>query len=152
MRTFQGVEELQAAVGSEVGVSDWVQIDQDRIQQFADATGDHQWIHVDVDRARRESPYGAPIAHGFLTLSLLPQLRSSVFRVAGVKAGINYGLNKVRFVAPVPAGSKVRARVRLKSVEPNGENRYLVCTEVAIELEGSERPACVAESLGIYVM
>lgn len=152
MRVFKGIQELTELVGSEIGVSDWVKIDQERIQQFADATGDHQWIHVDVERSKRESPYGAPIAHGFLTLSLIPMLRSSVFRVEGVKAGINYGLNKVRFLAAVPAGSRVRARVTLKSIEPKENNRYLMCTEVLVELEGSDRPACMAESLGMYVM
>lgn len=152
MHTFQNIDEMKAAIGKEIGVSDWVTVDQDRIQQFADATGDQQWIHVDVERAKRESPYKAPIAHGFLTLSLVPALRSSIFRLAGVKAGINYGLNKVRFVAPVPAGSRVRARATLKSVEPNGDNRYLVCTEVVVELEGNSKPACVAETLGIYVL
>lgn len=151
MRTFKGIEELQAAIGTEVGVSDWIEIDQDRIQKFADATGDHQWIHVDVERAKRESPFKAPIAHGFLTLSLLPMLRSNVFRVEGVKAGINYGLNRVRFMVPVPAGSRVRARVKLQSIEPREGNRYLLTTEVTVELEGSDRPACVAESLGMYV-
>jgi acyl dehydratase len=152
MRTFKSIDELREAVGTEIGVGEWLQIDQERINQFAEATGDHQWIHVDVERAKRESPFGAPIAHGFLTLSLLPKLRSSVFRVEGIKAGINYGLNKVRFVAPVPAGSRVRARVSLKSVEPSGDNRFLSCAEVVVELEGSERPACVAESLGMYVI
>lgn len=152
MRIYEGIEELESMIGWEVGVSEWMKIDQERIQLFADATSDHQWIHTDVERAERESPFSAPIAHGFLTLSLIPQLRSSIFRVEGVKAGINYGLNKVRFITPVLAGSSVRARVTLQSVDSCGKDRYLVCTAVTIELKNSDRPACVTESLGLYVM
>ncbi|GAB2802904.1 MaoC family dehydratase [Halomonas shantousis] len=151
MKIVKDINELKDFIGTEMGVSDWVEITQERIQRFADATDDHQWIHIDVERARRESPMGAPIAHGFLTLSMLPQLGQGLFDVQGVKARINYGLNKVRFPAPVPAGSRIRLRLKLKSVEPSGENRFLVCNEATIELEGSERPACVAESLTLYL-
>ncbi|RFA27257.1 dehydratase [Alkalilimnicola ehrlichii] len=152
MREVASVTELQALVGRELGVSDWVTVDQERIDKFADATDDHQWIHVDVERAKRESPMGGPIAHGFLTLSLLPMLNSNVFRVDGVKARINYGLNRVRFPAPVPAGARVRSRLHLKAVEDLGSGRYLACVECTVEIEGNDRPACIAESLGMYII
>lgn len=152
MRIIDTIEALKDLIGSDMGTSDWVEITQERIQRFAEATGDHQWIHVDVERARRESPMGGPIAHGFLTLSMLPQLCQGFFEVKGVRARINYGLNKVRFPAPVPAGSRIRAHLKLKSVEPSGDNRHLVCSEVTMEREGSARPACVAESLILYLM
>ena len=129
-----------------------IMTDQQRVDTFADATGDHQWIHVDVERAERESPMNSPIAHGFLTLSMLPRLWQGLFEVNNVQARINYGLNKVRFPAPVLAGSRIRARFRLKSVESGGDNRFFVCSEVTIELAGSERPACVAESLTLYLL
>lgn len=151
MRTIDGIAELETLVGQEIGVSDWLEVTQDRINLFADATGDHQWIHIDVPRAERESPMGGPIAHGFLTLSLLPMLRAQTYRVEGVTAGINYGLNKLRFLGPVLAGSRIRARFRLLSVEPQGENRYRICNQVTVEREGSDRPACVAETLGLSI-
>jgi acyl dehydratase len=110
VRIISSIQEASDAVGQEFGASDWVTIDQDRIDGFADATGDHQWIHVDVDRARAESPYRSTIAHGFLTLSMIPALSKANYRVENAKMGINYGLNKVRFLAPVPAGSRVRVR------------------------------------------
>lgn len=141
---------LEAQIGEEVHVGDWVEVGYDRIQQFADATGDHQWIHVDIERARRESPYGAPIAHGFLTLSLLPMLTSAGEagrpRYPGVKLSVNYGLNRVRFPAPVKAGSRVRARSRLKDVVDVPGGLQLV-REVTIEVEGDNKPACVAETV-----
>lgn len=152
MRVFHVLDELIAAAGTDLGVSAWMRIDQERIQLFADATGDQQWIHVDVERAKRESPFGEPVAHGFLILALLPQLRNSVFRIEGVKAGINYGLNRVRFIAPVPVDAKIRARVLLKAVEPKQGGRVLVTMELTMELQGSERPACIAETIGLYVM
>ncbi len=147
----KALEDLKKLVGTETGVSDWMEVSQERINQFADATGDHQWIHVDVERAKRESPMGGPIAHGFLTLSLLPALRTGGPRVEGVKAGINYGLNKVRFISPVPAGGRVRARTTLKSVEEHSPGRILMCNVAVIELEGSEKPACIAETLSMLV-
>ena len=124
----------------------WLEVDQDRIQSFADATGDQQWIHVDVERARRESPYRAPIAHGFLTLSLLPHLNAQVPQetLPGVKMGVNYGVNRVRFPAPVPAGSKVRMTSTLKAVEDRGDCLQLV-REMVVEADTQKKPVCVAE-------
>lgn len=151
MRVIKGISELQGLVGQEIGVSDWLEITQERINLFAEATGDHQWIHVDVPRAKRESPMGGPVAHGFLTLSLMPMLRAQTYRVEGVTAGINYGLNKLRFIEPVLAGSKVRARFELLSVEAQSENRYQIRSRVTIECEGVERPACVAETVGLSI-
>jgi acyl dehydratase len=151
MLTITGSEELKSWEGKELGVSEWMEISQERINQFADATGDHQWIHIDVERAKRESPMGGPIAHGYLTLSLIPMLKDEIYAIEGATAGINYGLNSVRFLAPVPAGARVRGRFVMKSVEPRGENRFLLCNEVTIELEGSDKPACIAESLGLVL-
>ncbi|HYZ24107.1 MAG TPA: MaoC family dehydratase [Rhodopila sp.] len=138
--------DLKDHVGKVLGVSDWVLIDQPMINAFADATGDHQWIHVDVERAKQEMPGGKTIAHGFLTLSLLPRLWESVYRVRKTSRSINYGTNKVRFTAPVPAGSRVRLRQALKQVDdvPGGVRLTFDST---IELEGSDKPAVVAESL-----
>jgi acyl dehydratase len=146
MRTIASIEELKSLVGQEVAVSDWVQISQERVNLFAEATGDHQWIHLDVERSRKESPYGGTIAHGFLTLSLLPMLMESVISMPTSKMGVNYGLNKVRFPAPVPVGSKVRGRVELMEVEdiPGGVQ---MTWKVTIEREGGDKPVCVAESL-----
>jgi acyl dehydratase len=142
--------ELQAQLGRETHVSDWLAVKQERINQFADATGDHQWIHVDVERAKRESPYKSPIAHGFLTLSLIPMLTKAVGKDAprypGVKLSVNYGLNKVRFPAPVKAGARVRSRSVLKEVGEVPGGLQMV-REVTIELEGGDKPACVAESV-----
>jgi acyl dehydratase len=141
-------EELPALAGQEIGVSDWVEIDQDRINKFADATGDHQWIHLDVERAKKEMPGGKTIAHGYLTLSLIPWLAGNFLRIEGVTRGINYGSNKVRFTSMVPVGSRVRARSKLLSVEPRGGGMQLT-SEVTIEIEGAPRPACIAETIGI---
>ncbi|MEO1475747.1 MAG: MaoC family dehydratase [Pseudomonadota bacterium] len=139
-------DDLESLVGEHVGVSDWHQIDQDRVNQFADATGDHQWIHVDVERATQF--LGGPIAHGYLTLSLLPMLSGEVLRVDGVTRGINYGSNKVRFTNMVPVGSKVRLSQMCKSVEPKAGGKQMIM-ESTIEIEGEERPACVAEAISI---
>ncbi len=145
MRVFAGVEELRAARGEQLGVSDWVMIDQDRIAKFAEATGDHQWIHTDPERAA-DGPFGTTIAHGFLTLALITMLGWRVSKVEGVRMTINYGLNKVRFTAPVPVGSRVRGSFELADVaDVNGGVQ--VTQRVTIEIEGSEKPACVAESL-----
>ncbi len=145
MKLYDNLDAYAADAGQEIGVSDWVQIDQDRINQFADATGDHQWIHIDPERTQKE--LGMPtIAHGFLTLSLLPMLTSSISGVKSVTRGINYGSNKVRFTNMVPVGSKVRARVRLISAEPKAGG-ILFTSSVAIEIEGQENPALLAESL-----
>jgi acyl dehydratase len=146
-REITSVEELRSLAGREVAVSDWFEVTQDRINLFADATGDHQWIHVDVERAKAESPYGDAIAHGFLTLSLLPQLMSQTVKIKiPIKLGVNYGLNKVRFPSAVPAGSKIRARAVLQSVEEIEGGQQLVWS-LTVEREGAEKPCCVAEWL-----
>jgi acyl dehydratase len=144
MRVFNGVDELRAASGTHVGASDWMTIDQPRVNTFADATDDHQWIHVDEQKAK-DGPFNGTIAHGFLTLSLLPELLSQVYRIDGVKMGVNYGLNKVRFTAPVPVGSKVRGVVDIADVADAKGGAVQVTTRVTVEIEGSERPALVAE-------
>jgi len=146
MREIESLAALKDLVGQEVAVTDWVEITQERINLFADATGDHQWIHVDVERSKRESPFGAPIAHGFLTLSLLPMMMGSAIVMRDVKMGVNYGLNKVRFPAPVPVGSRVRGRMKLLSVEDIPGGAQMVW-EVTMEREGSDKPVCVAESV-----
>ena len=145
MRVFDGVDDLRTAVGTRVGTSDWMTIEQGQIDGFADATHDHQWIHVDAERAK-EGPFGTTIAHGFLTLSLLSALIAQVYKVDGVKMGINYGLNKVRFTSPVPVGSKVRGIIELVEVGDVAGGVQLV-NKVTVEIEGSERPALVAEWL-----
>ena len=146
MREIASLDELKALVGQEVAVSDWVQISQERVNQFAEATGDYQWIHLDVERCKRESPFGGPIAHGYLTLSLLPMLMQNSVRMTDVRMGVNYGLNKVRFPAPVPVGSKVRSRTTVLSVE-DIEGGAQVTWLVTVEREGSDKPVCVAESI-----
>lgn len=149
MRVFSGIEELQAAVGEHLGYSEWLTIEQDRIDAFADATGDHQWIHVDPERAAA-GPFGATIAHGFLTVSLMPIFGSQVYRIDGLKAALNYGVDKVRFPAPVPVGSRLRGGVMLKAVTPHALG-YQMATTVTIEMEGSTKPACIIEMLVILV-
>lgn len=139
-------DELESLVGEHVGTSDWHVIDQDRVNKFADATGDHQWIHVDVERATKM--LGSPIAHGYLTLSLLPMLSSEVLNVSGVTRGINYGSDKVRFTNMVPVGSKVRLSQVCKSVQPKAGGKQMIM-ESTIEIEGQDRPACVAEAISV---
>ena len=139
-------DELVDLAGEETGISDWLLIDQDRVNKFADATGDYQWIHVDVERATKE--IGGPIAHGYLTLSLIPMLTQQLLKVEGVTRGINYGCNKVRFSNTVPVGSRVRARQKLLKVTPRAGGLQ-VTQEVIIEVEGEKKPACVAESLAL---
>jgi acyl dehydratase len=143
--SFESVEALRAAIGQEVGVSDWFTIDQGRIDKFAEATEDRQWIHVDPELAAA-GPFGTTIAHGYLTLSLLPVLVAPITHVSGVRMGVNYGTNKVRFPAPVPVDSRVRARVELLSVD-DVEGGYQVTAKVTIEREGGDKPVCVAESI-----
>ncbi|MFF0490682.1 MaoC family dehydratase [Nocardia sp. NPDC004068] len=150
MTHFADVEALRGAVGTEIGVSDWLTIDQERIDTFAEATGDHQWIHVDPERAA-EGPYGKTIAHGFLTLSLTAALGAQAASVGGVRMGINYGLNKVRFITPVPVGGRIRARVVLDSVTDIPGGVQAVRT-VTVELEGADKPACVSESVARYLV
>lgn len=149
MREISSLEELKSVVGQDLGISDWLTVDQQRIDQFAEATGDRQWIHVDVERCRRESPFRSTIAHGFLTLSLLPALMDQAVVLKGVRMGINYGVNKVRFPAPVPSGSRVRAHVRLQSVEDIDGGAQLTW-HVTVEREGGDKPVCVAESVARF--
>lgn len=146
MREIASLDELKALVGQEVAVSDWVEISQERVNQFAEATGDHQWIHLDVERCKRESPFGGPIAHGYLTLSLLPMLMQNSVHMSDVRMGVNYGLNKVRFPAPVPVGSKVRSRTTVVSVEDIAGGAQVTWL-VTVEREGGDKPVCVAESI-----
>ncbi len=147
MRVIENLEELQSLIGKEVAVGDWFPIDQARINKFADAIEDHQWIHVDVARAQTDSPYGATIAHGFLTLSLLSHLSNQCLEIRGdFRMRINYGLNRVRFLSPVPAGGRVRARFALQSLEMV-EGGYQVTWQVTLELEGGRKPALYAEWL-----
>jgi len=146
MKTFQTLQDLAACVGQEVAVSDWITVTQEQVNLFAEATGDHQWIHVDVERAKG-GPFGGPIAHGFMTLSLLPRLSESALSVVESRMGVNYGLNRVRFMAPVPVGERVRARMKLLTAEPIANDGFQMTWETTIELEGSPKPACVAESV-----
>ncbi|CAB3735203.1 MaoC family dehydratase [Paraburkholderia rhynchosiae] len=146
MREFKKIADLHAILGESIGTSDWLLIDQARVNQFADATGDHQWIHVDVERAK-EGPFGGTIAHGFLTLSLLPAFLSTAFSIADVRSGLNYGLDKVRFIAPVPVGSRLRANFRLVGFEPISNEGAQVKFEMTVECEGAGKPACIAESI-----
>ena len=145
MRTFTTFEEIEAAAGEEIGTTDWVEIDQDRVNQFADATGDHQWIHVDVERAK-EGPFGGTIAHGYLTLSLVPWLGSQVFTLDTPGAKLNYGVNKVRFPNPVRVGSRVRDTVSVGDVTDLPSGKQLILKHV-VEIEGEDKPACVAETV-----
>jgi acyl dehydratase len=146
MKTFQTLSELSACIGQEVAVSDWLTITQAQVNLFAEATGDHQWIHVDPEKARG-GPFGGPIAHGFLTLSLLPKFFESSFEIVQSRMGVNYGLNKVRFTAPVPVGSRLRARMKLLASQPIENDGVQMTWEVTVEREGSTKPVCVAESL-----
>ena len=146
MRVFESLAELKPLVGQEIAVSDWVEMTQQRIDQFAEATGDHQWIHVDPQRAAA-GPFGATIAHGFLTLSMLPMFAESAIEFRNVRMSVNYGLNRVRFTSPVPVGSELRARFRLVAVDDIADDGVQVTTEVTIERKGSDRPVCVAESI-----
>jgi acyl dehydratase len=142
-RVLSGVDELKAAVGQHLGYSDYIEITQERVNQFADATGDHQWIHVDVERAK-SGPFGGPIAHGYLTLSLGPMLYPTVVRVEGFSMGVNYGANKVRFPSPVPVGSRLRLGVKLLEVDDVAGGVQMTM-EFTFECEGAAKPSCVAE-------
>ena len=149
MRIFANLNELKAATGEHFGYTEWQEVTQEQVDLFADATDDHQWIHVDVERAK-DGPFGSTIAHGYLSLALLPSFMTRLFRVDGLKMGINYGLNKVRFPSPVPVGARIRAGAELIDVKgtPSGTLSNL---RVTIEVEGAPRPACVAESLSLYI-
>jgi acyl dehydratase len=149
MRHFSNLDELATAVGTVIGEGEWVTVTQEMIDRFAEATGDFQWIHVDRERAAA-GPFGATIAHGFLTLSLVPRLMSSVYKVDGIGMGVNYGCNRVRFTEPVRAGQRIRGRIKLLNVEssPRGTR---VTNEATVLLEGSERPACIAELIAVMI-
>ncbi|EKZ95373.1 acyl dehydratase [Cupriavidus sp. HMR-1] len=146
MKTYETLAQMQSLIGEVVGTSDWVIIDQQRIQMFADATGDHQWIHVDPERAAK-GPFGAPIAHGFLTLSLLPVFTTRAFAIRDIRMGVNYGLNRVRFLKPVPVNSRLRAHFKLLRFEPLDNNGAQLTYEMTVEMEGGDKPVCVAESI-----
>ena len=149
MYTIASIEDAKALEGVEVGVSDWIVIDQHRIDQFAEATNDHQWIHIDTERAAREMPGGKTIAHGYMTLSLIPALTVGFVEVRNLERAINYGLNKVRFYAPVPVGSKMRGRATVLQARRRA-GALLLTSEVRLEVEGERKPACVAETLGMF--
>lgn len=149
MRTFNGLEELAGAVGDQLGTSSWHEVTQEQVNLFADATGDHQWIHVDPQRAA-SGPFGGTIAHGYLTLSLLPALVAEIFTVEGVSMGVNYGANKVRFPAPVRVGSRVRASAQLVEMTPGPAGTQCV-VRATIEVDGGSKPACVADVVWVYV-
>ena len=149
MKTFATLADLVACQGQDVATSDWVQMTQERVGRFADATSDHQWIHVDPDRAR-SGPFGTTIAHGFLTLSLIPHFLETALRVEGLRMVVNYGLNKVRFTAPVPVGSRIRAHLHLMAVQTLDPEGLQLSWRITMELEGASKPACVAEALVRY--
>ena len=146
---FANPDAVKAAVGTHLGYTEWMVVDQDRINRFADATGDHQWIHVDVERCKTEMPGGKPIAHGYLTMSLVPRMMQQLVKVTRRSRGINYGSNKVRFTGPVPAGSRLRAKATLKAVEDIKGNGVQITYEVQVEREGEARPVLVAETIGL---
>jgi acyl dehydratase len=145
--TVDGIEELKGLVGETIGPSDWREVTQDLINRFADISRDHQWIHVDVERAKTESPFGTTVAHGNLTLSMIDGFRQSLMESSGFRMGVNYGWNKVRFPAPVPSGSRIRASIEVLSVDEIGGGWHQVVQRWTVEVEGSEKPACVAESV-----
>lgn len=149
MHVVKSIEDAKALEGQEVGLSEWAVIDQNRIDQFAEATSDHQWIHVDTERAAREMPDGKTIAHGYLTLALIPALTESFVRVENLTRAINFGLNKVRFYTPVPVGARVRGRATVLSARRRS-GALMLTSEIRIEVEGEKKPACVAETLGMY--
>jgi acyl dehydratase len=150
MRIFNGFEEIKSAVGTEVGVSEWIEVTQDRINRFADATCDEQWIHVDQERAKTELPGGTTIAHGLLSLALIPMFVRSVMGLRGLKNTLNYGADRIRYLAPVPAGSRLRGRVSIAEAEDVPPNGLRVNYRVVIEIDGGQRPACVAELIALH--
>lgn len=149
MSVFEHVEELKELTGQEIGISGWLQIDQQRVDQFAEATGDHQWIHVDTERATRELPTRGTIVHGYLVLSLMTKFMDDCLQIGDVKSGINYGCNKVRFISMVPTGSKLRARMTVNSFAEKAGG-FQVAFGVTIEMEGQDNPVCVAETIGVF--
>ncbi len=146
--TVNGIEELQTLVGKTIGPSEWREVTQEMIDRFAELSGDDQWIHVDVERAKKESPFGTTVAHGNLTLSMIDGLRRDLLQSSGFKLGVNYGWNKVRFPAPVPVGSRVRASMETVSVDDVGGGWWQVVQRFTVEVQGSEKPCCVADSVG----
>jgi acyl dehydratase len=146
--TVNGIEELKGLVGQTIGPSEWREVTQELIDQFAEVSGDDQWIHVDTERAKTESPFGITVAHGNLTLSMIDGFRSGLMESSGFKMGVNYGWNKVRFPAPVPAGSRIRASIETLSVDEIGGGWHQIAQKWTVEVEGNEKPACVAESVG----
>ena len=146
MRNFETLQELAALAGQPISTSDWVTITQEQINQFAQATGDHQWIHIDEERAKA-GPFGAPIAHGFLTLSMIPLFFASAIQIVQTRMGVNYGLNRVRFTGPVPVGSRLRASIKLLRADPVENGGFQFTWEVSTEREGVPKPVCVAESI-----
>ena len=148
LKTFHGLDELKATVGTHLGESDWRVVTQEEVNLFADATGDHQWIHVDPERAK-DGPFGTTVAHGYLTLSLVPQLVWTIFKVEGIGMSLNYGVNKVRFPAPLPVGSRIRASVDMLSLEPAGGGGFQEVMRVTVEREGGDKPVCVAETVAM---
>ena len=147
MKVISSIDDAVGTVGQELGVGEWKEIDQKRIDAFADVTEDHQWIHIDIDRAKAESPYGTTIAHGFLTLSMIPALSKDNFRFENAKMAINYGLNKVRFLAAVPSGGRIRARSELVDAAKVDDHTVNLVVKHTIELDGSEKPAVIAETI-----
>ncbi|MDT5013374.1 MAG: hypothetical protein QOH57_4991 [Mycobacterium sp.] len=147
MKVISSIDEAESLVGQELGVGEWHEVDQQRINEFADVTGDHQWIHIDTERAKTESPYGTTIAHGYLTLSMIPAISKDNFRVENAKLAINYGLNKVRFLAAVPSGGRIRARSELVEAAKAGDGMVNLTVRQTIELDGSEKPAAVADTI-----
>jgi acyl dehydratase len=150
MKIFNGFDEIKSAVGAEIGVSDWIEITQDRINRFADATCDEQWIHLDQERAKSELPGGTTIAHGMLSLALTPMFVRSVMGLKGLKSTLNYGADRIRYLSPVPAGSRLRGRISIAEAEEVPPNGLRVSYRVAIEIEGGQRPACVAELIALH--
>jgi acyl dehydratase len=150
MRVFRDFNEIKAAVGSEIGVSGWVEVTQERINRFAEATGDEQWIHIDVMRAQQELPGKRTIAHGLLTVSLAPEFVRAVMALEGIKNTLNYGANRIRYLAPVPAGSRLRGRISIADAEDAPNNGLRVTYGITIEIEGGKRPACVAEMIAVH--
>lgn len=151
MRIFNGFDEIKSAVGTEIGASDWIEITQDRINKFAEATCDEQWIHLDQDRAKQELPEGKTIAHGLLSLSLAPMFIRSVMGLKGLKNTLNYGADRIRYLAPVPAGSRLRGRTTIAEIEELPPDGLRVNYHLVIEIEGGKRPACVAELIALHM-
>lgn len=151
MRVFNGFDEIKSAVGTEIGASDWIEITQDRINKFADATCDEQWIHVDEDRAKAEAPGGKTIAHGLLSLSLAPMFIRSVMGLKGLKTTLNYGADRIRYLSPVPAGSRLRGRTTIAEAEDVPPDGLRVNYHLVVEIEGAKRPACVAELIALHL-